>query len=210
MRFFERNAHGCARENIFRGLSPVHRVSRNTDRAYSSRPLLFLRTHPEHLTFGRGVARVTRKWADRYYRAAIYAPGTFAGRERDGGGGREAEERKLLAGEIARQESPLAKQPRRIVCRLSARNRSDGPRTKQTSCFATLCARRRGEERRKKEGEEREEREKEWPWAIARRFGHKTRSYGYLKTYWPAHAPMHTSRGGRGGGGESEERGRTP
>lgn len=26
------------------------------------------------------------------------------------------------------------------------------------------------------------------PWAIARRFAHKTTSYGYLKTYWPAHA----------------------
>lgn len=46
---------------------------------------------------------------------------------------------------------------------------------------------------RGREGE-REEREKEWPWAIARRFDHKTRSYGYLKTYWPAHAPMHGSR----------------
>lgn len=26
-------------------------------------------------SFRRGVARVTRKWADRYYRVAIYAPG---------------------------------------------------------------------------------------------------------------------------------------
>lgn len=39
--------------------------------------------------------------------------------------------------------------------------------------------------------EARKKREREriwWPWAIARRFDHKTRSYGYLKTYWPAHA----------------------
>ena len=34
------------------------------------------------------------------------------------------------------------------------------------------------------------------PWAIARRFAHKTTSYGYLKTYWPAHA-LRFARGGR-------------
>lgn len=90
--------------------------------------------------------------------------------------------RARLAGEIARRESLLAKQPRRIVCRLSARNRSDSPRTKQTSCFATLCAKRRSKEKK------RERERRWWPWAIARRFDHKTRSYGYLKTYWPAHA----------------------
>lgn len=52
----------------------------------------------------------------------------------------------------------------------------------------------------------------ERPWAIARRFDHKTRSYGYLKTYWPAHA-LRFARGwldqrrrGGGGGGERESR----
>lgn len=34
------------------------------------------------------------------------------------------------------------------------------------------------------------------PWAIARRFAHKTTSYGYLKTYWPAHALRFAPGGG--------------
>lgn len=50
------------------------------------------------------------------------------------------------------------------------------------------------------------------PWAIARRFAHKTTSYGYLKTYWPAHALRFALGEGdwAKGEGKAERRERSP